>query len=358
MARKKKISRDPAKMPGIPINAYVVFIRRLAYLLKANVGIGKALQSLGRSETNEKLKRKAFSLARRVESGKNLSRAFHEEEFPSVLVDLCKSGERTGSFHEMLEEYSKTIEMEAEVLRKFKTALIMPKVTLCLMWVLLYVVLQVAFPKFEGFLAQTSISIPPLSAFMFHLSKATRGLFGGILYFLPLVAAFLVPRIFHINLESKILRAIPKLKAVYVKQEWIRWTNSLGILLHGKANMVESLEASKSLFPVALSRNAEDVIQRVTQGRMLSRALVESCGIKAIPAILTSLIETGEETSQVDEGLLYVAETFGKEVLEETRRLSAIIDPVVTLGLGSMVLLVAVSIFLPMIQAVSSISNM
>jgi MSHA biogenesis protein MshG len=70
------------------------------------------------------------------------------------------------------------------------------------------------------------------------------------------------------------------------------------------------------------------------------------------------LIETGEETSQVDEGLLYVAETFGKEVLEETRRLSAIIDPVVTLGLGSMVLLVAVSIFLPMIQAVSSISNM
>ena len=353
--RRKSKNVDPIAMPGIKIKNYVVFIRRLSYMLKANVGLVKSLQSLGKSEEDAKLKTKAYALAKRVESGKKLSRAFLEEGFPPVLVDLCKSGENTGDINRMLEEYAKTLEMEHEILQKFKTALIMPKITSTLMFVLFFVMLRVAFPKFREFFDQMSLTPPGLSGFMFAFSDFTSNIFGAIVYFSPLVAMFVLPRVFNINIEKKVLGVIPKLQALYVKQEWIRWCNSVGILIKGNANITEALSASKPLFPQKFANKAGDVSRRVVNGKKLSRSLLEACG-SAVPFLIISLIETGEETSKIDEGLLYVAETYGKEVLEETKRLSAIIEPLVTLTMGGFVLLMALSIFMPMIQVWSSVA--
>ena len=65
------------------------------------------------------------------------------------------------------------------------------------------------------------------------------------------------------------------------------------------------------------------------------------------------MIEVGEETGNIDNLLLQVAEVYEREVDYATKNLSVLIEPILLVIIGVMVLILAFGVFLPMWNLVS-----
>lgn len=338
----------------------VIFTRQLATMVNAGVPMIRSLATLQAQTENAFFKTKLVQISKKVESGVSLGEALadHPDIFSNIYINMVKAGEEGGILDDALMRLALQVEKEAEIKQKVKSAMTYPVVISVITLLAFYGLMTFVVPKLGAIIQNMGAELPTLTKVMLSISTFMRSkLFIGIVVIGIPLAIFLFRRwvktergryAFH-----KILLKTPIIKTLVVKVAIARFARIFSSLMAAGVTVLTSIEVtSGAIGNRVIERELEEASKQVRNGTQLSTALQDSA---VFPPIVSQMLAVGEETGQIDKILVKVADFYENEVDAFVAALSSIIEPLMIVVLGSIVGLVAASVFGPLSSLTQSI---
>ena len=124
-----------------------------------------------------------------------------------------------------------------------------------------------------------------------------------------------------------------------------RFSRTLGTLVSSGVPILQAIEitghaAGNSVIEKAML----DVQQSVREGQSITKPLAK---VDVFPAMVTQMISVGEETGSLDTMLGKIADFYEDEVNASIKALTSILEPIMMIGVGGIVGVVVISMYLP-----------
>ena len=289
----------------IPARDMSVFCRQFASILKAGVSVINALEMLGEQTENKRLKEAIERTQSSVEKGENLSDSMREnEEFPSILIDMIKAGEASGSLENSLTRMAIQFEKDAKLKGVVKKAMMYPIVLIFVMIGVIVVMLTFVIPSFMTMFEDLDSELPVTTRAILAMSDSVKGYWY---VYLIVVIGIVVGVKLYGNTENgrhnldKLKLKIPVFGLLQTKSACASFARTMSTLLQAGMPMIDALEISASTMKNVLYYDAlEKVKSGVSLGLPLSNQLRTS-GL--FPPMVVHMVGIGEETGNVEEML-------------------------------------------------------
>lgn len=337
----------------------VIFTRQLSTMVNAGVPLSQSLHTL-EIQTESKIFKKALSdIAKQIEGGTPLSEALaaHPAVFDDIYVNMVRAGEAAGILDKILKRLALQQEKDAAIKRKLKSAMTYPSIIMLITFVAFYYLMTSIVPKITTILENLGNSeLPVYTKVMIGISSAMQRY--GLLMIIGLVVLFVgiarwrkTPK-GRKRLDAALLK-IPVVKILVVKVTIARFARIFSSLSSAGVPVLDSLRITgNSMGNAVIQAELASAALVVKNGKPLSKPLSES---KIFPPIVSQMLAVGEETGEVDVILIKVAQFYEDEVDAVVNSLSSILEPMMIVVLGSIVGLIAASIFGPISQISQSI---
>ena len=330
----------------IPARDMSVFCRQFASILKAGVSVINALEMLGEQTENKRLKEAIERTQSSVEKGENLSDSMKEnEEFPSILVDMIKAGEASGSLENSLTR------MAVQLKGVVKKAMMYPIVLIFVMIGVIVVMLTFVIPSFMTMFEDLDSELPITTRMILAMSDSVKGYWY---VYLIVVIGIVVGVKLYGNTENgrhnldKLKLKIPVFGLLQTKSACASFARTMSTLLQAGMPMIDALEISASTMKNVLYYDAlEKVKSGVSLGLPLSNQLRTS-GL--FPPMVVHMVGIGEETGNVEEMLTNSAVYYEEEVEVQTQTLTSLMEPIIIILMALVVVMLILAIYQPMIQ--------
>ena len=333
----------------IPARDMSVFCRQFASILKAGVSVINALEMLGEQTENKRLKE---AIERTQSSVENLSDSMREnEEFPSILVDMIKAGEASGSLENSLTRMAVQFEKDAKLKGVVKKAMMYPIVLIFVMIGVIVVMLTFVIPSFMTMFEDLDSELPITTRMILAMSDSVKGYWY---VYLIVVIGIVVGVKLYGNTENgrhnldKLKLKIPVFGLLQTKSACASFARTMSTLLQAGMPMIDALEISASTMKNVLYYDAlEKVKSGVSLGLPLSNQLRTS-GL--FPPMVVHMVGIGEETGNVEEMLTNSAVYYEEEVEVQTQTLTSLMEPIIIILMALVVVMLILAIYQPMIQ--------
>lgn len=327
-----------------------LFSRQLYTLLKAGVPIMRGLAGLQESAINKSFGRVLGDIRESLDSGRELSAAMrrHPEVFSAFYLSMVRVGEMTGRLEEIFLRLFDHLEFEREMRERVRTAMRYPMFVVIAMAVAITVINLFVIPAFAKVYAGFNAELPLMTQILIGFSNF-------MVRFWPLILALLVGAGFAFRIYiatpnggyrwDKLRLRFPIVGKIVLKGALARFARSFAL-------------ASKSGVPIVQGLNV--VAQTVDNAYIASRITQMRDGIERGESILRTamtagvftpvvlqMVAVGEETGELDSLMDEIAEMYEREVDYELKTLSSQIEPILIVGLGIIVLVLALGVFLP-----------
>jgi len=336
-----------------------IFSRQLAVMLKARVSVVQSLRSLALQTKRSDFRDKIFKIAQLVEEGNSLSEAFGNfpEIFNSFYLSLIKRGETTGKIADSLQYLSQHLEREYDITTQVRNAMIYPIFILVVLTVVLIIVMFFVMPRLVDLLQQTTVKPPFFTQLMinFYSFLYRYGLFLGLgtVLIISVLVYYFTTREGRKVLDSLILK-IPFFNALSKKIFLIRFTENLSTLIIAGLSINNALRITKdTVSNTVYKKILEETERDVISGEKMSASLVKHP--QFIPPFVIQMIQVGEETGKLDKNLLEIAHFYQKEVDRAINNITTLLEPILIVGLGIIVAILAISIIQPLYETLGTI---
>ena len=331
----------------------VMFTRQLSAMVGAGVPLLRALNSLHQHTESDSLKRILVDVIKDVEDGSPLADtlAKHPGVFSDVYVNMVRAGESAGILDEILKRLAMQQEKNATIRKKVKSAMTYPMVlivitVLAFFGLMLFVIPQIA--KILADLGGPDAELPALTQGMLAISGFITNfwyivfpaLIGGVVALLRYIKTPKGKGQFH-----RLILKLPGIKEIATKVAIARFARTFSALMGAGVAVLEALDVtSRAVGNVVYEHALTDAAEAVKNGDTLSSVIEKN---QLFPAIVAQMLAVGEETGQTDTVLVKVADFYEEEVDVAIDGISAIIEPVMIVIMGSMVGLIAASVMGP-----------
>jgi MSHA biogenesis protein MshG len=328
----------------------MLFSRQMYTLLKSGVPMLRALAGLQESAINPLLRNVVADLRVSLDAGRELSTAMrrHPDVFSAFYVSLVRVGETTGQLDEAFSRLFGYLEFEREVRERIKTALRYPIIVVLVISAAVAIVNFAVIPAFAKIFEASKVELPIL----------TRVLIGTSQFFLaywPLLLGALVLAIVafvsYTGTEQgkyhwdRVKLRVPIAGSIILKATLARFARAFAIASRAGVPIVQSLTVVATVVDNAfLARRIEQMREGVERGESVLRTAVTT-GV--FTPVVLQMIAVGEETGELDDLLSEVADMYEREVDHEIKNLSTNVEPIITIALGVLVLILALGVFLP-----------
>lgn len=336
----------------VPARDMSVFCRQFASILKAGVSVINALEMLGEQTENKKLKEAIVNTQSGVEKGESLSDSMRQNEvFPSILVDMIRAGEASGSLENSLIRMAIQFEKDAKLKGTLKKAMMYPIVLLCVMVGVIIVMLTFVIPSFMTMFEDLESDLPITTKMIVALSDNVKGYW--YIYILAVVAIVVAIKLYGRTPDGrhnidKLKLKIPIFGLLQTKTACASFARTMSTLLQAGMPMIDALEISASTMKNVLYYDAlEKVKNGVSLGLPLSNQL-NSSGL--FPPMVVHMVGIGEETGNVEEMLTNSAVYYEEEVEVQTQALTSMMEPIIIILMALVVVMLILAIYQPMIQ--------
>ncbi|PRR69927.1 type II secretion system F family protein [Neomoorella humiferrea] len=353
-------ARDWRRLLRRPVSRrdLALFSRQLATMLGAGLPIVTALHILQRQAENPSLRESIGMLLQDLESGEAFYRALERQPrvFPPIFIHTVEAGELGGALDETLERLAGHLEREHEVEEKVKSALTYPAIVSMVALLVVIFLLTYVLPSFQVMLNSLQVPLPWPTRLVMGLSEGLRRLWPFLVLFLAGASygfyrwqqrpagRYQVDRLF--------LR-LPIFGPLHHKAVLSRFSRTLGTLLHSGVPVLLALEIVRRTVGNAVVAGAvERAAESVRDGQSLATPL-EASGV--FPPMVVEMITVGEETGALDAMLERVATLYEQELEAVVARLASLIEPILIVGLGGIVGVIVISVFLPYFQMLGGI---
>lgn len=332
----------------------VIFTRQLSTMISAGVPLLRAINSLSTHADSLALKKILVTVIHDIESGASLGDALakYPNTFSDVYVNMVRAGEAAGILDEILKRLALQQEKNATIRKKVKSAMAYPMVLIVIMILAFFGLMLFVIPQIGKILIDLGgpdAKLPALTIFMLGLSHAFISywyiIFPAIIGTVVLLLRYIKTPTGKNKFHHFILK-IPALKTIIRKVAVARFARTFSALMGAGVAVLEALSVtSRAIGNVVYEEALLKAGEEVKNGKQLSAVIEEY--EELFPSIVAQMLAVGEETGQTDTVLVKVADFYEEEVDVAIDGLSAIIEPVMIVVMGSMVGLIAASVMSP-----------
>jgi type II secretory pathway component PulF len=332
------------------------FTRELSVLVEARVPLSHGLRGIAEGERNQAMRRMLLDIATSIESGKTVTESIsrHKSTFGEVYIHTLAGAERSGNLVEVLSLLADMLDKQIESSQQLRRALTYPIVVLSVVLGALAVILIFVVPRFGQTFASSGVELPWITiaiqgvAAWLKLNWWAVGL-AVASSLIGLIAAWRSSG-GRIHLERMLIK-LPLFGRIITAVTTARFARVFGLSLSSGLDVVESLEiGGSSTGRASFKVECSMVCGRVRSGDDMHKVLDE---VSSLPGFAKRMLSAGKDSSELSRSCSVVAKHFEREADHLTKSISQMLEPLLTICLAVVVLLVALSVFLPMWKMVA-----
>lgn len=339
--------------PAATVRELSLFCRQFTSILRAGVPLNDALGMLSEQTENKGFSKAIKSCQRNIQKGETLASSMrqHPKYFSKMMVSLVEAGEASGSLDQSLERMGTQLEKDAKLQGTIKKALIYPVIVLCVSIAVVILMLAYVVPSFMEMFADMDIEMPKLTLAVIAASDFVK---EHLLLIIAIIAVLVFAFIWFRKTEkgqyffSSLSLKIPALRDFIVKTSTSRMARTLTTLLYAGLSMTDALEITANTMT---NRHIKDALltckEEVTKGVPLSEPL-KHC--KIFPAMVVHMVKIGEETGDMKEMMVKLADYYDEETELATQSLLAFMEPMIILILAVIVGTLVGAVMMPMLS--------
>ncbi len=269
-------------------------------------------------------------------AGKTLADAFSlfPKVFDSVVVNLVRVAEQSGTLELTLTDLVKTVRKDIEFMDKVKGALFYPAIVMVVFSAVFIMILTVVMPKISQVFMRMNVDLPLPTRLMIAASELliTRWPFilAGLGVFIALM--YLLYRAQRQRFVRTIL-SIPGINALSRQIDITRFSRSLHLLLTSGVPITEALSLASG---VIHTKQVKDAVDNGLDSA--GSGLPFSAGLRVknspFPVMMTKLIEVGEQTGTLDKAMQDVSEHMAYQVEKTLAKLAMMLEPIMLVLVG------------------------
>lgn len=328
----------------------MLFSRQMASLLKAGVPILRALASLAESSAHKGFRAVLLDLREGLAAGRELSVCLrkHPAVFQPFFINMVRVGETTGRLDEVFMRLFHHLEFEREMRERVKSALRYPAFVIAALVIALGVINVLVIPAFAKVYKSAHTELPLMTQILIGVSDFTVAWWPVLLG--ALAAAAIALRWWIRTPEGryrwdKYLLRLPIVGKIVHKAALARFSKGLGMTYQSGVPIVQGLTSSAQVAGNAfIASRIDQMRDGVERGESLTRTAATTA---VFTPVVLQMMAVGEETGELDRLLIEIGELYQRDVEYEIRTLSEQIEPILIAGLGMIVLVVALGVFLP-----------
>jgi type IV pilus assembly protein PilC len=343
-----------ANMTGVSIKDKAVFSRQFAALVNSGVAIVRGLGVLSEQCTNPRMKQSLLEISSDVQQGVNLSDAMrkHPVCFDNLYTSMIQAGEVGGVLDEVLNRLSKLLEDTARLQNQVKSAMAYPTVVGVLATLIFLGMTIFLIPIFAGIFKELGTELPGFTLFMLGISEFITSPKVIILIVLVPLVVFAYNRYYSTRVGRETVDRfslkMPLFGDLIQKTATARFCRTFGALTRSGVPILTSLEIVRDTAGNQIVANAVDEARKEIQtGGLISIALQKE---NVFPIMAIQMISIGEETGELDQMLMKVADFYEDEVEQAVKALTSVMEPIMILFLGGMVASILLAMYLPMFK--------
>lgn len=335
----------------IKTNDKVLFSRQLSTLINAGLPLVQSLRNVAQQTENKYLKVIITQVISDVEGGVSLASALgkHPNAFNKVFISMVAAGEASGTLDKALERLANQQEKDAEILGKVRGAMIYPAVVLVVMFAVIGFMIVKVLPQVEILYQDLpGASLPLITRILLSISKAVTKFWYVVVIALGIFAVIMnrwiktaSGRSFIDGLKMKIWPVGP----LFMKLYMARFARTGATLVSSGVPLLQMLEITgDAISNVHVEDSLKKAAEKVKGGKALSEALENDPNfLQLVP----NMIQIGEQSGALEQMLEKIADYYEKEVDEQIRNVSSIIEPVLMVILGVFAFIIVAAVLLP-----------
>jgi type IV pilus assembly protein PilC len=359
--REEASSASRGVFKAVKPKALQIFSRQFATMIDAGLNVVSSLVILEDQTDDKVLAAVITELREDVEAGLLLSQAMarHPKVFSRLYVAMVEAGEAAGILDEVLDRVAMQIEKETQIKRRVKGAMIYPTMVLAFASLVLVGMLMFLVPVFVGIFEQLHGDLPMLTQIVVNMSDLVRA--KWFIIFPALGGGAYALRRYKRTEQGRAqwdrikLRLPMKIGQVVLKVTMARFSRTLSTLVAAGVDIIKALEITGTTSGNAVVEEAlANVRERVHEGVPIATPLIEN---PVFPPMVSQMVKIGEETGELDAMLGKIADFYEDEVDSSIQSLTSIIEPLMMIGVGAMVGVIIISMYLPMFKLLSLINE-
>jgi type IV pilus assembly protein PilC len=343
---------------GIKFRDLTIFYRQFSTMVNAGLTLVNSLDILIEQVENKALSKVITFIKSDVEAGSTLadSMAKHPQAFTELYISMVRAGEIGGVLDEILNKIADLMEKEYALKQKVKSAMAYPLFITGAAALMAIFMLTFILPQFVGVFEQFGGKLP----FLTQILVTATNLFNRFWYIFFIVfaalgvafSAYIKTPNGKLNFDKFKLNA-PIFGEINRKSAVARFTRILGTLIKSGVPILEALQvSSNAIGNLVISSAVLGAKTKIKEGQSISGPLAES-GV--FPPMVTQMIMVGEESGELEEMLVNVANFYDQEVDRTVEKLTAIIEPVMMLGIALVIGVMVIAMYLPIFNMVNLI---
>jgi type IV pilus assembly protein PilC len=329
----------------------VIFSRQMSTLINAGLPLVQALRNVEAQTTSKPLKVVIQKVIADVEAGS----AFHEalgrypKTFNRVYISMVEAGEASGTLDKSLERLANQQEKDAEIVSKVRGALIYPILVIVVMIAVVTFMIVIVLPHVQDIYKDIpGAKLPFLTLFLLFISRIISHFWWLILILLG-VGGFFTTRWARTGPGKDVvdkfkMRAWP-IGKLFMKLYMARFARTAETLVSSGVPLLQVMNiVAEAVDNVHINRAVMAAAEKVKGGKALSETLE---GDPNFLVLVPNMIRIGEQSGSLEAMLGKTADYYEREVDNEIRAISSIIEPVLMIMLGIMALIIVAAVLLP-----------
>jgi len=316
-------------------------------LLSAGVPLIQALSIVQRLSPNVNLNEPI----QKISEGQSLAQAL-SDKFTPVVISSLQGAEQAGNLEEVLLRLSLHYEAQAELEEKIKSALVYPAFVVSLCLLSLFFLFVFVLPSFRSLLQDFNAELPLFTRLIIGAGELVNRI-----WYLPFFGTaglvIVLPRYRKTPKGAQIIDRLILKIGLWRKSLISQVLRTLGELLLGGVPILEALATTiTSINNSYLKSLIAEIKHHVEHGSKLSQAMASS---PVFAKETIAMTEVGENSGQLAEMLINVADLYDREREHSIKRFTTLLEPMMTLVVGLMVGMIAVAMFLPLVNMISQL---
>ncbi|MGN0836614.1 MAG: type II secretion system F family protein [Akkermansia sp.] len=366
-AKGPKKEKSKGKAGGsVKQKEMMVFSRQLATLISAGLPLLQSLNVLGKQEPNANLRATITALSDAVQGGSTFSEALsaYPKMFNKLFVNMVKAGEVGGVLEVVLNRLAEYQEKANRLRGKLVSAMVYPTIIMVIAVGILVFLMLVIVPKFKEMFEGQNMELPALSQFVFNFSDNCMA--DSLIPFVPNAVLFLILVMIAIvgihfwkktpkggRIVDNAMLKLPKIGHLNKVSAVARFSRTFGTLVSSGVPILQALLITRD---TAGNVIVSDAITKIHDSVREGESIVTPMSTSPVfPPMMISMVDVGEETGQLPDMLMKVAEVYDEEVDNSVTALTAMLEPLMIVFLAVVVGSIVLAMFMPMMEIIKNV---
>lgn len=329
------------------------FTSQLAVMIRAGISIRAAIEGISEQVENPKFKKMLIQMKKDVEGGKQFSDALmrYPKTFSPLYINMVKASELSGGFSKMLDKIAAYLAQQIETMSMVRGAMIYPGIIGTMAIGTTIFLLTFVLPRFMTIFKGKEAALPLPTKMLLALSS-----FMVNYWYVLIAAAIAGIWAFVLLLRTdwgrlwwdKVKLSVPLFKKLFRALYISRGLHTMGQLINAGVPMLDTIAITAEISGNTLYKRLwRAVYAAVKQGKKISAPLQKN---PLLPKSVVQMISAGEESGKLGEVLDEVSDFYSRELKAVIKGVTAMIEPLMIVMMGSVVGFIAMSIILPIFK--------